>query len=118
MLLSKLNKFHGYYLIVVGLNESGKTEEDRRCDAVTMYKETEKSEFKWIDVWDKLKGSPKWKALVADSAKDARRVSRVDEHNGAAADQVQLAVLASAQLVTVEPRVNLLPGVLLTPRLR
>ena len=37
-------------------------------------------------MWDKLKGSPKWKVLVADSAKDARRVSRVDEHNGAAAD--------------------------------
>jgi hypothetical protein len=70
---------------VVGLNESGKTEEDRRADAMTMYSEAEKSEFKWIGIWDKLKSSPKWKAIVADTAKDARRVASVEQHHGAAA---------------------------------
>lgn len=56
-----ISKFSGCYASVMRLNQSGKSNEDKYEDAVTLFKEENKSTgFKYRAIWEILKETPKF----------------------------------------------------------
>ncbi|EEY67379.1 uncharacterized protein PITG_04397 [Phytophthora infestans T30-4] len=60
----EVSRLVGCLVVVVGQNESGKTEEDRFEDALKLYEARQGEEFSFAAAYEVLKDKPKWTASV------------------------------------------------------
>ncbi|GMF40373.1 unnamed protein product [Phytophthora fragariaefolia] len=73
-----VGKFCGCYAAIKQLNQSGKTDEDRLEDAMTMFESEQRVPFDYLEAWRELRDEPKWLALPdSNSNPRARKISSV-----------------------------------------